>query len=103
MPAHHKLPVKNQTTKATIAAGINIKTSLTTKISITKPIPIRIMSAIMSRRLYPMKLKENSRFKISPKQRRFRCLITFFRRNFEKELMLFNDWNIQKGTSILVY
>jgi hypothetical protein len=62
-PASHKLLVKNQTIKAMIAAGINIKMNLTTKISISKPIPIRIMRAMSSRRSYPMKVKENNGFK----------------------------------------
>lgn len=43
VPAHHRLPVKNQTTKATRAAGINIKSRRITKM-ITRPIMIKPIS-----------------------------------------------------------
>ena len=42
IPAHHRLPVINQTTKATRAAGISMKSSRITKI-IIKPITIKPM------------------------------------------------------------
>ena len=43
VPAHHRLPVKNQTTKAIRAAGINMKSRRITKM-ITRPIMIKPIS-----------------------------------------------------------
>lgn len=49
-PAHHRLLVKNQTTKATRAAGINTKSKRTTKM-ITRPIMIKPISPKRSNKL----------------------------------------------------
>jgi len=43
IPAHHRLPVRNQTTKATKAAGISTKSKRITRIMI-RPIMIRPIS-----------------------------------------------------------
>ena len=48
IPANHRSRVKNQTTKATRAAGINMKSRRITKI-ITKPIIIKPMSPMRSK------------------------------------------------------
>ena len=50
IPAHHRLLVKNQTTKATRAAGTNTKSKRTTKM-ITRPIMIKPISPKRSNKL----------------------------------------------------
>lgn len=58
IPAHHRLPVRNQTTKATRAAGINMKIKRITKM-IIKPI---IIKPISPKRSMPSKLNHQCYF-----------------------------------------
>jgi len=62
IPAHHKLSVRNQTIKATRAAGINMKSSRTRKM-IIRPIIIKPMSPKRPEPISPNRSKPG-KFKI---------------------------------------